>query len=165
MPVIDLKFRLATHQDLPRLQDIRRAAFAPVFTSFRAILGDEIYELAQRRDDDAQEGLLTSLLAADSVWQVYAAEHGEQCVGFVSIRLDQAACLGELGLNAVDPAHAGKGIGTAMYAFALAHMREAGMKVATVGTGGDPSHAPARRAYEKVGFRVGIPSVWMCSKL
>jgi hypothetical protein len=35
------------------------------------------------------------------------------------------------------------------------------MRVATVGTGGDPSHAPARRAYEKAGFDREIPSVWM----
>jgi hypothetical protein len=52
-----------------------------------------------------------------------------------------------------------------MYEFAIAQMKEAGMRVATVGTGGDPSHAPARRAYEKVGFAVQIPSVWLCRKL
>jgi hypothetical protein len=37
-------------------------------------------------------------------------------------------------------------------------MKEAGMQVATVSTGGDPSHAPARRAYEKAGFTASIPS-------
>ena len=29
-----------------------------------------------------------------------------------------------------------------------------------VGTGGDPSHAPARRAYEKAGFGPAIPSLY-----
>jgi len=76
-----------------------------------------------------------------------------------------ATQLGEIGLNAVDPAHAGKGIGTAMYELAAARMQQAGMKVATVATGGDPSHAPARRAYEKAGLNAQIPSVWMCRKL
>jgi len=57
------------------------------------------------------------------------------------------------------PAHAGQGIGAAMYAFVLERMKSAGMKAATVGTGGDPSHAPARRAYAKVGFGPAIPSV------
>jgi GNAT superfamily N-acetyltransferase len=70
--------------------------------------------------------------------------------------------MGEIGLNAVDPAHVGHGVGTAMYDFALARMKEAGMRVATVSTGGDPSHMPARRAYEKAGFTASIPSVWMC---
>jgi ribosomal protein S18 acetylase RimI-like enzyme len=161
----ELQFRPARSEDAPRLQAIRRAAFAPVFASFRAILGDEIYELAQRREDEAQEGLLASLLAAGSGWSVHVAQSGSEVVGFVAVRLDAHTRVGEIGLNAVDPARAGNGIGTAMYELAVARMREAGMKVATVATGGDPSHAPARRAYRKAGFDVEIPSVWMCRKL
>jgi len=68
--VSKLEFRRALPEDMGRLQDIRRAAFAPVFASFRSILGDELYELAQRRDDEAQEGLLASLLPADSGWEL-----------------------------------------------------------------------------------------------
>jgi GNAT superfamily N-acetyltransferase len=157
--------RSARPDEAPRLQLIRRAAFAPVFASFRSILGDDIYELAQRRDDEAQEGLLTALLEPDSIWAVYVAELDGQAVGFVAVRTDRQTQVGEIGLNAVDPAHAGKGIGSAMYEFALARLKEAGMKVATVGTGGDPSHEPARRAYRKVGFDVEIPSVWMYRRL
>jgi hypothetical protein len=52
-----------------------------------------------------------------------------------------------------------------MYAFALSRMREVGMRAATVSTGADASHAPARRAYEKAGFAAHIPSVWMCRPL
>ncbi|WP_437570644.1 N-acetyltransferase family protein [Sorangium sp. So ce542] len=161
----DLHFRHARPEDAPRLQAIRRAAFAPVFASFRAILGDEIYELAQRRTDEAQEGLLTSLMAAGSGWEVYVAQSGDEVAGFVAVQLNPETLVGEIGLNAVDPAQAGKGIGTAMYELAAARMKQAGMRVATVGTGGDPSHAPARRAYRKAGFDVEISSVWMCRKL
>jgi GNAT superfamily N-acetyltransferase len=150
---------------MDRLQEIRRAAFAPVFASFRSILGAEIYELAQRRDDEAQEGLLASLLPADSGWELFVAQSSAEIVGFCSVRLNHETTVGEMGLNAVDPAHRGKGIGTAMYEFAVARLKEAGMKVATVGTGGDPSHAPARRAYRKAGFELEIPSVWMYRKL
>jgi len=39
---------------------------------------------------------------------------------------------------------------------ALQRLREAAL--ATVGTGGDPSSAPARRANEKAGFGPGIES-------
>jgi hypothetical protein len=39
-------------------------------------------------------------------------------------------------------------------AFAVDRMKEAGMEVAMVETGGDWGHAPARAAYEKAGFRV-----------
>ena len=144
---------------------VRQAAFAPVFASFRSILGDDIYALAQAREDEAQGELLVSLLAPESGWEVYAAEMAGTVVGFVAIQLNHETHVGEIGLNAVHPDHAGKGIGTAMYDFAIARMKEAGMRVATVATGGDPSHAPARRAYEKAGFTVHIPSVWLCRKL
>jgi GNAT superfamily N-acetyltransferase len=136
-----------------------------VFASFRSLLGDDIYEIAQRRDDDAQENLLASLLTAESEWELHVAHSGDELVGFVSLRLNHETQVGEIGLNAVDPAHAGRGVGTAMYELALGRMKEAGMQVATVGTGGDPSHAPARRAYRKVGFDAELPTVWMFKKL
>lgn len=165
MPTPPLLIRPSRADDLPRLQAIRAAAFAPVFASFRALLGDELYALAQQRSDDEQGELLASMLAADAPWQLYTAEQAGAIVGFVSVQMNADTRMGEVGLNAVDPAHAGGGVGTAMYEFALARMREAGMRVATVSTGGDPSHAPARRAYQKAGFTAVIPSVWMCRTL
>jgi len=157
--------RPASAADLASMDAIREAAFAPIFASFRSILGEEIYNLAQARDDRAQGELLSSMFAPDSGWEVYAAEQGGVVVGFVSVRMNHETQMGEIGLNAVHPEHAGKGLGTAMYEFAVARMKDAGMRVATVSTGGDASHAPARRAYEKAGFAVHIPSVWFCCKL
>ncbi len=151
--------------DATRLEEVRRVAFAPVFASFRSILGEDIYNLAQMREDQAQAGYLASLLAAGSDWEVYAAEQGGSIVGFVSVRLSLDTSVGEIGLNVVHPDWAGEGIGTEMYRFAIERMREAAMRVATASTGGDPGHAPARRAYEKAGFTVGIPSIWLCRKL
>lgn len=165
MSDLAFKIRPVRTEDAARLQAIGRAAFAPVFASFRAILGDELYELAQARQEAGQRDFLASMLTPESGWAVYVAEVAGEVVGFVSVQLDHETKVGELGLNAVDPAHGGQGIGTAMYTFALACMQEAGMKVATVSTGGDPSHAPARRAYQKAGFTMGIPSVWMCRRL
>lgn len=165
MSEYEYEFRLARPEDEPRLQSIRRAAFAPIFAAFRSLLGDELYELAQRRGDEAQEGLLTSLMTPDSGKSLHVASSGDDIVGFVAVLLDHDTLLGEIGLNAVDPEHAGRGAGSAMYEFALGLMRQAGMKVATVSTGGDPSHAPARRAYQKAGFDAMIPSVWLCRKL
>jgi GNAT superfamily N-acetyltransferase len=159
-----LRFRLVAADDAPRLEVIRQAAFAPVFASFRAVMGDDVYELAQRREDEAQGALLTSLMAAGSIWEVYVAEAGDEIVGFVAVRLDRETLVGEIGLNAVAPEHAGQGVGTSMYDFAVELMKRAGMKVATVSTGADASHAPARRAYRKAGFDVEFPSVWMCRK-
>ena len=157
-----LAFVPAAATDLPDLEEIRAASFAPVFASFRNILGEEIYETAQRPEDEAQAGLLVELFDEGSLWVVYLAQLAGRTVGFVSIRLDVDAGVGEIGLNAVAPSAAGKGIGTAIYDFAVDRMRREGIRVATVATGGDPSHAPARRAYRKAGFDVEIPSLWMC---
>jgi hypothetical protein len=95
----DLHIRTARPEDMDRLQAIRRAAFAPVFASFRALLGDEIYELAQQRDEDAHEGLLTSLVAADSGWETYVAQLGGEVVGFMAVQLNASTLVGEIGLN------------------------------------------------------------------
>ena len=157
----DVVIRPADVDDLPALDTVRQAAFAPVFASFRSILGATIYELAQAKDDQAQGELLASLFKAESGWKVFAAEIDGHTVGFVSIQLNDETHVGEIGLNAVHPDHAGKGVGTALYNFAIATMTAAGMQVAMVGTGGDPSHAPARRAYEKAGFTRQLPSVWL----
>ena len=157
--------RAANAEDAARLEELRRVAFAPVFASFRSILGEDIYNLVQAREDQAQAEYLASLLTGGSEWDVYVAERAGIVVGFVSVRLTLNTAIGEIGLNAVPPEWAGEGIGTAMYRFAIERMRQAGMRVATVSTGGDPAHAPARRAYEKAGFNVGIPSIWLCQKL
>lgn len=147
--------------DLPAMQEIRRLAFAPVFQSFRDIVGEELGALAFSDADAEQSRLLETLCGTDSGHQVFVVTVSDEIVGFVTLSLDEKKQIGEIGLNAVHPAHAGQGLGAAMYSFVLERMKSAGMKVATVGTGGDPSHAPARRAYEKVGFGPAIPSVFL----
>jgi ribosomal protein S18 acetylase RimI-like enzyme len=145
--------------DLPAMQELRRLAFRPVFQSFRDIVGEEIGEVAFSDADAEQSRLLKTLCGTGSGHQVFVVTVSDEVVGFVAFSLDEQKQLGEIGLNAMHPAHAGQGIGAAMYAFVLERMKSAGMKVATVSTGGDPSHAPARRAYEKVGFGQALPAV------
>lgn len=146
---------------LSAMQRVREAAFRPVFQAFRAIVGGEIAALAFARADAEQAKLLDGICAAASGHHVLVATVGGEVVGFVSFTTDADKRIGEIGLNAVHPKHAGRGIGTRMYEHVLALMRERGMALATVGTGGDPAHAPARRAYEKAGFGPAIPSFWL----
>lgn len=151
--------------DLPTLHAIRTAAFAPVFASFRAIVGPEIAALGLSTAEQEQADLLDAIAKPDSGHTLAVAEAGIAIAGFVSWKPNIAPGIGEITLNAVHPDHGGKGIGTALYEHALAALKTAGMKLATVGTGGDPSHAPARRAYEKAGFSTHIPSIYMYRKL
>jgi len=160
-----IQIRPVHADDYAQLEDIRRAAFAPVFASFRQILGAEIADIVQANNDAEQSQYLTSILAPDSVWELYVATQDGIVIGFVSLHLNHTTMIGEIGLNAVHPDWSGVGIGTTLYSFALDRMRAAGMRAATVSTGGDDSHAPARRAYQKVGFAVGIPSIWYCQQL
>lgn len=151
--------------DLPALHAIRTAAFAPVFASFRDIVGPDIAALGLSTAEQEQGELLDAIAKPDSCHTIAVAEIDATPVGFVSWKPDISPGIGEITLNAVHPDHGGKGIGTALYEHALAALKSAGMQLATVGTGGDPSHAPARRAYEKAGFSVHLPSIYMYRKL
>jgi ribosomal protein S18 acetylase RimI-like enzyme len=156
-----LEIRAFRSEDIDQLQIIRHRAFEPVFRSFRDIVGPEIARVAFASAEADQRQHLNDLCSAETPQRVFVAILEARLVGFVSISLDMEQSVGELGLNAVDPDFAGQGIGTRLYEFAIEKMRAAGMKVATVGTGGDPSHAPARRAYQKAGFGPTVPNQWM----
>lgn len=151
--------------DLPSLHAIRTAAFAPVFASFRNIVGLDIAQLGLATAEQEQSDLLDAIAKPDSGHTIAVAAINGAPAGFVSWKPNIAPGIGEITLNAVHPDHAGKGIGTLLCDHALAALKAAGMQLATVGTGGDPSHAPARRAYEKAGFSVHLPSIYMYRKL
>jgi GNAT superfamily N-acetyltransferase len=65
--------------------------------------------------------------------------------------VDPVSKMGVVEMLAVDPEHQSGGLGTQLSMLAFDALREAGMHVAMVETGGDPGHAPARRTYEKAG--------------
>jgi GNAT superfamily N-acetyltransferase len=156
-----LSVRPVESGDLPTLQGIRQAAFAPVFRSFRDIVGKDIAALAFAHADAEQARLLDDICAPESGHQVLVVTLDGERVGFVSFTTDAARRTGEIGLNAVHPDYAGRGIGTWMYQHVLTVMKDLGMVLAVVGTGGDSSHAPARQAYQKAGFGPAIPSVYL----
>lgn len=151
--------------DLSRLHEIREAAFAPVFRSFRQIVGEAIAAVALATAEREQAELLDRICGAESDHEVFVAEHRSEIVAFCAVKADRNSGVGEIDLNAVHPDWQGRGIGTWMYGRALERLKAAGMRVATVGTGGDAAHAPARRAYERAGFAVGIPSVYLYRSL
>jgi GNAT superfamily N-acetyltransferase len=128
-------------------------AWAPVFSSMGQVLGREIFARLYGDWRRCQEKDVRDTLA-DGAAQVWVAEAERGVVGFVAARLDPERRLGEVWMLAVDPDAQGRGIGTALSEVATGWLRDAGMTVAMVGTGGDPGHAPARRVYEKAGYTV-----------
>jgi len=127
-------------------------AWAPVFASIERAMESEVYEqLYPEGWRESQRQAVEAVLAAKKT-RVWVAEVGTSTVGFVAVDLHPESSMGEIYMLAVDPDYQGGGIGTALTEFALAWIKDAGMAVAMVETGGDPGHAAARRTYEKVGY-------------
>ncbi len=88
----------------------------------------------------------------DEIDQLWVTEEEGELSGFFSYSLNQARKVGTVHYNGVALAARGKGVGTRQVEKMLEMMRSAGMEMATVGTGLNEGHAPARRVYEKCGF-------------
>ena len=154
-----LKIRPYTPADRTRALEVCIAAFTPIHDGFRAALGEKIFELQYRDWKEQYAQTFDKLSKSDKRTEVYIAEMDGQVVGFVFTILDAARKTGEIGLNAVDPAFQGEGIGRALYENALERLKARDAEGAYVATGNDPAHAPARKAYEAVGFDKVIPSL------
>jgi ribosomal protein S18 acetylase RimI-like enzyme len=127
-------------------------AWAPVFASLEQVLGSEIFRRQHPDWREDQRRAVEDVLATKE-GRVWVAEVDGTVVGFVAVELDHPErSMGEISMLAVDPDHQGGGIGTTLTEFALDRLKDAGMKVAMVETGGDPGHAAARRTYEKAGY-------------
>jgi ribosomal protein S18 acetylase RimI-like enzyme len=138
-------------------------AWAPVFASIERAMGSEIFGQLHPDWRADQRQAVEDACAAQKL-QVWVAEVGASTVGFVAVELHHDKNIGEIYMLAVDPDYQGNGIGTALTEFALDQIKDAGMAVAMVETGGDPGHAAARRTYEKAGY-VQLPIARYFKKL
>jgi len=84
---------------------------------------------------------------------VLVSEVGGEVVGFISFSIDQDAKIGTIGYNAVKEEYRKRGIGSNQLARVLEIFRQRGMRFARVYVWLDEQHAPARRMYEKYGFK------------
>lgn len=116
------------------------------------MLGPAIYGHLYPDWQTQQRAVVEQAFAEEARTLVLVAETDGAAAGFVAYLLNDEDRTGEVWLLAVHPDQQRRGIGTALNNAALAKMREGGMVLAVVGTGGDEGHAPARRAYEKVGY-------------
>jgi ribosomal protein S18 acetylase RimI-like enzyme len=128
-------------------------AWAPVFSSLEHVLGREIFVRLHGEWRQYQDKAVRDTLADDTT-RVWVAEAARGVVAFVAAKLHPERRIGEIWMLAVDSEEQGRGIGTALTEVATGWLREAGMTVAMVETGGDPAHAPARRVYEKANYTV-----------
>ena len=142
----------AQPEHIPDIEAIAVAAWEPYFAYRRQILGEDVFDAEHEnwRGDKARQ--VRSNASGEHDCRAFVAQVDGRTVGFVTYFANSTTGVATIGNNAVHPAWQGRGIGTRMYAFVLERMRQEGMRIAKVRTGGDPTHAPARTAYERVGF-------------
>jgi ribosomal protein S18 acetylase RimI-like enzyme len=147
--------------DTDRVVELSLAAWAPVFASFREILGEGLYQRVHPDWRTDQAASVRDALARNETW---VAVSDGRVAGFVNVDFDTEQRSAEIYMIAVDPAAQRHGIASALTELALAEMATRGIDLAIVATGGDPGHAPARATYEKAGF-TGAPQVWYAKQL
>ncbi|GAB3730790.1 GNAT family N-acetyltransferase [Nocardiopsis nanhaiensis] len=150
---MDMCIRAYAPDDREAVVALSLRAWEPGYAALERTLGESVYghvvgdwRRVQSRDVQAD-------LDAEEV-RVWVAVTG-RVAGFVSVRLDREGRIGEIHMLGVDPDQQGEGLGSALTEFAVERIREEGMAVAVIRTGGDVAHASARAVYEKAGF---VPS-------
>ncbi len=153
--------RAGTPADMPRIQQIVEQVWA-IGADFA--LEEEFGSIGDERWD---RWLVPKVMSR--VWQelssLIVTEVEGQIAGFITYGLDRARRVGAIHYNGEAPEFQGRGIGSLQVRRVLEIFREAGMEYATVGTGLNEGHAPARRVYEKNGFRPIMQYVMYAQKL
>lgn len=127
-------------------------AWTPVFDSIQNSMDADVYQAFYPDNWRVRQQKAVEDVCAASDTNVWVAIEADATVGFIALKLHSDDSMGEIYMIAVEPDFQSRGIGTALIEFALTWMKDVGMSIAMVDTGGDPGHAPARHTYEKVGF-------------
>lgn len=150
---VDIEIRPMRDEDMNAVVELSLAAWKPVFDSFQHVLGAKIFTLIYPNWVKSQQETVETVFKDREKFTTVVAEQDRQVAGFLTYELNAEEQTGEVYLLAVHPDYQNHGVGTALNSFALDRFKELGLKLAVVGTGGDEGHAPARRSYEKAGYR------------
>ena len=155
-----VRIRPATEADATAVTKIACRCWAMIYDGYRQILGDDLFDGVYHTPLEIKMDVIR-----DEVMDgcTFVADLDGTVVGFASYRIDGS--IGVVGHNAVMPEYKGRGIAGQLYDSIFEEFRKHGCTIATVHTGLDDGHAPARRAYRKMGFEVGLPSIQYYKKL
>src|SRR5215203_1600904 len=150
----DIELRRFRSRDLPRIVEFALRAWEPVYASLREVLGDDIFlRLHPDWKADQEAAVRSSCTSPDR--DVFVAALDGRPVGFAAVALNAFhEGMGAIDIIATDPEYQRRGIAKTLTVAALDHMRDSGMDIAVVETGGDTGHAPAREAYAATGFKL-----------
>lgn len=153
------EIRSGADADIDAIVELSLLAWEPIFRSFAQILGPTLYARLYPDWRKSQSEGVAGVCRDREKYHTLVAQCDQRVVGFIAYELkpgDEKS--GEVVLLGVHPDFQNGGIGTALNRRALEEMQAAGVRLAIVETGGDESHAPARRSYEKAGY-TGLPIV------
>jgi ribosomal protein S18 acetylase RimI-like enzyme len=139
-------------RDLDRLIELTIETFGPFYEqSFRSIVGEIVFinKHGNWREDYHEQ--VSNLYDPDLGRYVVVAEDAGAIVGYVAWNLNPARRHGEIDILAVASSHRRHGLGKTLCEHAFADMKDRGVEVVEIGTGGDGFHAPARALYESLG--------------
>jgi GNAT superfamily N-acetyltransferase len=150
--VVTLTIRRASATDEDAVLTLAGRAWEPVFASVNLVLGPELARSLHGEDWRTHHAAeVATILAGMTAW---VAERGTAIVGFAAARIaDPGRRIGEVHIVGVDPDAQRTGVAAALVRHAEEWLREQGMAVIFIGTGGDPGHAPARSLYSSLGYR------------
>ena len=138
-------------EDLEFVMALANQAWKPIRQMSREALGDFISDYFNPAGDDLSKGLQVKEQIDSGKYQIAICEHDNVVVGFITYTISDI--LAEICNNAADGNCGIKGIGQTMYRYVLDECKKSGVKIVKVTTGLDWAHEPARKAYERAGFK------------
>lgn len=148
--------RVQRTADVPVLVELAKRSWRDVEAAVDAALGSPLDRLVTPSWDVHHEAVVRGACESPES-SVVVADDDSEIVGFVGYRVHEASpgmsAYGEVEVIAVDPDVRGRGVGRALLDRAVSDLREAGVPVIMLATGGDEGHTPARSLYESAGFR------------
>ena len=157
----NIVIRSATSDDASAVADIARECWNNIYDGYRRQLGDDVYDTVYPFDPIVVKGDKVFAVVEDG--RAFVAEINGVICGFATYSVEGA--IGVLKDNAVRIGFQGLGIAGKLYDAVFEKLRQSGCSIVRVGTGLDDAHAPARRAYEKVGFEKSLSSITYYKKL
>jgi GNAT superfamily N-acetyltransferase len=144
--------RAAHPNDHDAIVALALRAWETVYASVNGVLGPELALALHGEDWRDDQARITRERLEDESARAWVAEAGGAPAGFVTAAVvERRRRTGQVVIVAADPAVQRRGVGTALVEHAVRWLREQGMRVAVIGTGGDAGHAPARVLYASLG--------------
>jgi len=156
--------RQARAEDAGRCGEVARIAWQRVFDAWLELMGPELFVQHHTGWEERHSGACAQAVREHPERAVVTEVDGH-IVGFLTWYFPGPEGVGEIGANAVHPDWQGRGIGVRQCRHALDLFRQMSLTSATVYTGLDEGHAPARTMYVKAGFDCATPHIRYYTKL